>query len=129
MDNSSQNSNLSSNNEPKQEPAILNITNIDDYVKVLVNNTLVVVDFYTTWCGPCKTLSPYFHELFEEYGSQIQFCKVNCDEENTQAAEIFEKCKLEGFPTMLFYKNGQRSDILVGCSPDLLTRKCKELLE
>lgn len=102
-----------------------NVSNIDDYVKILLDNDLVIVDFYTTWCGPCKKLAPYFNELCEKYGSAIKFCKVDGD----QAEEIITKCNVEAFPTVVFYKGAQRCDVLEGYDPDQLHAKCQQLLE
>jgi thioredoxin len=107
---------------------LLNITNIDDYVKTLVSNKFVVADFYTTWCGPCKILGPYFHDLSEKYADKIQFCKVNCDDHYEETEEIHTRCDIDSFPTILFYKDAHRWSIMKGCSPEALEAKINELI-
>ncbi len=70
----------------------------------------VVVDFYATWCGPCKTLSPRLDKLAGEFAGQIKFVKVNVDE----AQELAGRFRVEGIPTLLFFRNGKVSDRVTG---------------
>jgi thioredoxin len=58
-----------------------------------------VVDFFATWCGPCKTLAPRLDALAGEYASGIKFVSVNID----QAPSLAAKFKVEGVPTLLFF--------------------------
>jgi thioredoxin len=76
--------------------------------------TPVVVDFYATWCGPCKMLSPRLDKLAEEFSGKIKFVKVNVDEAQALAGRF----RVEGIPTLLFLKNGKLEDRVTGLLPE-----------
>jgi thioredoxin 1 len=76
--------------------------------------TPVVVDFYATWCGPCRMLSPRLDKLAGEFSGKIKFVKVNVDE----AQELAGRFRVEGIPTLLFFKNGKLEDRLTGLLPE-----------
>lgn len=71
-----------------------------------------VVDFWASWCGPCKMLAPVFEELAEEI-TDVTFCKVNVDEE----AEVALKLRIASIPTVLFVRNGEVTAKAVGYMP------------
>ena len=68
----------------------------------LVSNGIVLVDFYATWCGPCKMLSPIIDEVAQE-NDDIKVVKVNVDESSDIALEY----KVMSIPTLVVIKNGQ----------------------
>ncbi len=76
--------------------------------EVLEENGLVLVDFWASWCGPCKMLGPILDELSEEINTKI--CKVNVDEVDTLAREY----GIRSIPTMIIFKDGKPVDQLVG---------------
>ena len=67
-----------------------------------ISNGKVLVDFYATWCGPCKMLSPIVDELSEEV-TNVHFYKVDVDEEELLA----EQFNVESIPTLLIFENGK----------------------
>lgn len=68
------------------------------------SHPLVLVDFYATWCGPCKALSPILKDLKNELGDQVKIVKVDVDKHQQIAAQL----SVRGVPTMILYKNGQQ---------------------
>ena len=86
----------------------------------------VVIDFWATWCGPCKAMSPVVEKLAEEYAGRVLIGKYNVDEETDLAAEN----RIMSIPTLLFYKNGQKTSIrLAGSQPEAILReRIEELL-
>ena len=80
---------------------------------LLKNEKLVIVDFWATWCGPCRMLSPLLDEVEEEMSDKITVVKVNVDD----ADEIAMRYRIMSIPTLLFFKNGQLVDKTVGAMP------------
>jgi thioredoxin 1 len=87
----------------------------------------VVVDFFATWCGPCKALAPRLDQLAAEYGNRIKFVAVNLD----QAPELARQLNVQGVPTLFFVgADGQIADTSVGLvSADVLRAKLESLLK
>lgn len=71
---------------------------------------LVLVDFYATWCGPCKMLAPVVSEIAEEYKEKLEVYKVNIDENQ----ELALKYDIMSIPTLMFFKNGEVVNTSVG---------------
>lgn len=82
-------------------------TNFDG---LLQSEKLVVVDFWATWCGPCRMIAPILDELSEEMADRIEVVKVNVDD----ADEIAARYRIMSIPTLIFFKNGQAVDKTVG---------------
>lgn len=76
------------------------------------SNNVVVVDFFATWCGPCKMLAPVFDSLSEEL-TDADFVKVDID----QSLELAQKFGITTVPTMMIFKDGKVVDTLVGFMP------------
>jgi thioredoxin 1 len=72
----------------------------------------VILDFYATWCGPCKTFGPVFSDAAKEY-TMATFIKVDTDEH----PYLSEKYKVSSLPTVIILKNGKLMDRLEGCNP------------
>ena len=77
---------------------------------LLADEKLVIVDFWATWCGPCRMLSPLLDEVEEEMADKITVVKVNVDD----ADEIAMRYRIMSIPTLLFFKGGQVVDKTVG---------------
>lgn len=78
-----------------------------------VNEWLVVVDFFATWCGPCKMLAPVFEELSSEMDGKATFLKVDVD----QCGDIAREYSISTIPTMMIFKNGEKQETMVGFLP------------
>lgn len=86
---------------------IVNAT--DKNFNELINNKKVIVDFFATWCGPCKMLSPVLEQLSNEY-EDITFVKVDVDD----CHEISKKYGIMSVPTLMKFENGKLIDSKVG---------------
>ena len=85
----------------------------------------VVVDFWATWCGPCRMLSPIVDAMAEKYAGRVSVVKCDVDE----STDIPVKFGIRNIPTLLFFKNGELVDRLVGAVPQAeLEKKIEALL-
>ena len=85
----------------------------------------VVVDFWATWCGPCRMISPIVDQLAEKYAGRVTVVKCNVDE----STDVPVKFGIRNIPTLLFFKNGELVDRLVGAAPQAeLEKKIEALL-
>lgn len=73
----------------------------------------LVIDFWATWCGPCRMVGPIISELATQYDGRIAVGK--CDVEENE--ELAVKFGIRNIPTLLFFKNGQLVDKMVGAQP------------
>lgn len=73
----------------------------------------VLVDFYATWCGPCRMLAPVLEQLAAEFAGRITFAKVDVD----AAPELAARYQITGVPTLLLFQNGRVVDEVVGLVP------------
>lgn len=80
----------------------------DENVEEIINSGKpVMIDFWATWCGPCKAMSPIVDELAQEYEDQIIIGKYNVEEEG----DLSSQYRITSLPTILFFKGGKKVDI------------------
>ena len=89
------------------------LINSTDFPALVQDDKHLVVDFFATWCGPCKKLSPTLDEVSEEFGDRVNIVKVDVDESEDLAMTY----GIRSVPTVLFFKNGQQVDKFVGALP------------
>ena len=90
------------------------ILNEDNFEKeVLKSEIPVLVDFWATWCGPCKMLAPTIAKIAEENSGVIKVCKLDVDEE----PEIAAKYGISSIPTLKVFVNGEVVNSSVGVQP------------
>jgi thioredoxin 1 len=73
------------------------------FSEIVKSDIPTLVDFYATWCGPCKMMSPVLERIKNEMGSQVRVLKIDVDK-NQEAAEKF---KVRGVPTFILFKKGE----------------------
>ncbi len=85
------------------------VTNTN-FQELLAGDKPLMVDFWATWCGPCRILSPTVDEIADEYADRITVAKCNVDD----AEEIAMQYRIMSIPTLLFFKGGEVVDKRVG---------------
>ena len=78
--------------------------------EVLESDKPVLIDFWASWCAPCRMLSPVIDEIAEEKGEEVKVCKINVDEEPSLA----QKYNVMSIPTLIVIKNGKVINVSVG---------------
>ncbi len=82
-----------------------------DFQKEVLESTVpTIVDFWASWCGPCKMIGPMFEELSNEYSGKVKFAKVNVDE-NPKTPTTYG---VRSIPTLIMFKGGKILDQIVG---------------
>lgn len=88
---------------------VINLTT-ENYSNYINGANPVVVDFWATWCGPCRMVGPVIDSLADEYDGKMSVCKVNVDDMPDMAAEY----KIMSIPTVMIMKNGEIIEKAVG---------------
>ncbi|MDR1595211.1 MAG: thioredoxin [Prevotellaceae bacterium] len=100
--------------------------NRTNYEEVISSDKPVVLDFWATWCGPCRAIAPYIDEIAKEYEGKVIVGKVNIDDDND---ELAIKYGVRNIPAVLYIKNGKLVDKQVGAAgKDVFVQKLKAIL-
>jgi thioredoxin 1 len=90
----------------------MKLTDTNFQSEVIDSTVPVLVDFWAEWCGPCKMIGPVLDQVSDEVGAQAKVGKVNVDE----ARELAVKYGVRSIPLLLFFKNGEVKDQIVGAN-------------
>ena len=88
------------------------IKDVNEFDTVIQNGS-VLVDFFATWCGPCKMLTPVLEQLAEEYQGKVEIVKVDVDE----LGDIAARYGIMSIPTLFMFKDGELKEKVVGFQP------------
>ncbi len=101
------------------------VVNDANIAEILSSPKPVLIDFWATWCGPCRVLSPTVDEVAAEYEGRAVVAKCNVDD----CEDISMKYGIRNIPTLLFFKNGELVDRTVGVvSKQEITQRIEKLI-
>ncbi len=93
------------------------ITGTNENFNEVINGELpVLVDFWASWCGPCRMIAPFIEQLADEYEGKVAFMKVNVDEQ----PELCEKYRVSSIPNLVLFKDGDVVEQSAGARPKAL---------
>ena len=82
--------------------------------EVLDSEKLVIVDFWASWCGPCRNMDPILAKISDKFSLKARIVKVNVDDEE----QLASMNSIRSVPTFIFFKNAKRVDTLIGAVPE-----------
>ncbi len=85
----------------------------DSFRKEIQGSIPIIIDFWASWCGPCKMLAPIFEEVSKEYVGRLRFAKISTED----FPQIAEEHDITGIPCVIVFKNGKEADRIIGFSP------------
>jgi thioredoxin 1 len=95
------------------ESTMLHVNDKNFAEEVLNAEIPVLVDFWASWCGPCRSISPVIEELSKEFAGKVKVTKLNVDENPATPSQY----GVRGIPTLLLFKGGKIFDQIVGAVP------------
>jgi thioredoxin 1 len=95
------------------ESGLLHVNDRNFASEVLNADIPVLVDFWATWCGPCRSISPIVEELAKEFSGRVKVTKLNVDENPATPSQY----GVRGIPTLILFKSGKILDQIVGAVP------------
>jgi len=85
------------------------IHNAQEFNDLISRNDVVIIDFYTKWCGPCKAVSPFFEKLQTEY-PHITFVKCDCEDSD----DLIDSLGITNIPTFIKFVKGKKETVITG---------------
>lgn len=76
---------------------------MENFSNIIKSGQLVLVDFFATWCGPCKTMHPVLEQLKKDLGEEIRIIKVDVDKNEAIAIQL----RIQSIPTLMIFKGGE----------------------
>ncbi len=98
----------------------------ETFSKEIKSATPIIIDFWASWCGPCKMLAPVFEEVSKEYAGKLRFAKISTED----FPEVAGDNAVSGIPCLIIFKNGEEVDRIVGFAPKpVLKQKIEAVLK
>ena len=105
---------------------VYEVGSLEKYILALKRNKFTVVKYSTTWCAPCKKITPLFEKLSEEDAyKSVLFLEVDCEE----AEDVAMDERVSSFPTFKFFKQGVLFEMFTGADESRLKKKLRALIE
>jgi thioredoxin 1 len=82
--------------------------------EIIKSSLPVLLDLWAPWCGPCRMVAPVIESLETKYDGKVKFCRLNVDENPQTAA----KYRIMSIPTLMFFKNGEVANTVIGAVPE-----------
>lgn len=92
---------------------IKEVTDSSFYEEVIKSDSLVLVDFWAPWCGPCRMIAPVIDEIAKDYKSIVKVVKINTDDNPTIATQY----SIRSIPTVMLFIKGEKVDTIIGAVP------------
>ena len=92
---------------------VLHIGSEEAFDQLIAGETPVLVDFWATWCGPCRMIAPIVEEIANEYAGKVVVAKVDVDEQG----ELAQRYRIMNIPTLMLFRQGQLVDKAIGARP------------
>ena len=92
---------------------VIHIGSETAFDKLIAGDAPVLVDFWATWCGPCRMIAPIVEEIATQYADKVIVAKVDVDEQG----ELAQRYRIMNIPTLLLFKQGEIVDKAIGARP------------
>ena len=92
---------------------VIHIGSEEAFDQLIAGDTPVLVDFWATWCGPCRMIAPIVEEIANAYAGKAIVAKVDVDEQG----ELAQRYRVMNIPTLMLFKQGQLVDKAIGARP------------
>ena len=92
---------------------VIHIDSEEAFDKLMAGDAPVLVDFWATWCGPCRMIAPIVEEIAAQYADKVIVAKVDVDEQG----ELAQRYRIMNIPTLLLFKGGEIVDKAIGARP------------